>query len=106
MQRRGELSPAERDRRWPHQIALEQLEDARPQYDRNIAIDRFCVAAGDEASPRGYSIVHEDTWWEVWCFASVETAAFFRSRFGGRPFDPKAKARGPGWQGKGNFKDG
>ena len=103
MRRAGELSPSERDRRWPFQVAVQQLEDARAQYERNIAIDQFRIVAGDNASPRGHSIVHENAWWEVWCFASAEIAARFRETFGGRPFDPKAKARGPGWQGKGDF---
>lgn len=106
MRRKGELSAAERDRRWPFQVAIEQLADARAQYDRNIEIDRWRADASDEAAPRGYSIVHQDAWWEVWCFASAEMADRFVVRFGGRLFDPKAKPRGPGWQGKGDFRPG
>ena len=104
MRRKGELSKAEIVRRWPFQVAIEQLSDARAQYDRNIEIDRWCAEAKEEAAPRGYSIVHQDTWWEVWCFASADSAARFIDRFGGRHFDPKAKPRGPGWQGKGDFR--
>ncbi|MBN8533820.1 MAG: hypothetical protein J0L51_06985 [Rhizobiales bacterium] len=104
MRRKGELSQAEINRQWPHHIALQQLPDHAAQYSRNIEIDAFCVAAGDDAAPRGYSIMHQDAWFEVRCFASAATAAQFIQRFGGRPFDPRAKPRGPGWQGKGDFK--
>lgn len=104
MRRKGELSQAEITRRWPHHVALQQLADHAAQYTRNIAIDAFLVEAGNAVAPRGYSILHQDTWFEVRCFASAETAAGFIQRFGGRPFDPKAKPRGPGWQGKGDFK--
>lgn len=106
MRRKGELSPAERDRRWPHQVAVAQVTDARAQYDRNIEIDRWRVAAGDQAAPRGYSIVHENVWWEVHCFESAELAVAFMKQFGGQLFDPKAKSRGRGWQWKGDFKGG
>lgn len=104
MRRKGELSQAEISRRWPHHVALQQLLDHAAQYSRNIEIGRWRGDAGDGAAPRGYSIVHQDAWWEVWCFASAESAARFIGRFGGRLFDPKAKPRGPGWQGKGDFK--
>lgn len=104
MRRKGELSRLERDRRWPWQVALKQLPEHDKQYARNIQIGSFCDAAGDEAAPRGYSIMHQDEWWEVWCFASAEAAAGFLEKFGGRRFNPRAKARGPGWPLRGDFK--
>ncbi len=103
MRRKGELSPTEVGRRWPYQVALRQHDNPRIQHDRNIALDRWRTAAGEEFSPRGFAIVHEDAWWEVYCFASEETAARFMAEFGGRRFNIRAKRRGPGWQGKGDF---
>jgi len=103
MHRKGELSPTEVNRRWPHQVALRQLDDPRLKHERDIALDRWRTAAGAEAAPRGFAIVHEDAWWAVYCFASEETAARFMAEFGGRRFSIRAKRRGPGWQGKGDF---
>jgi hypothetical protein len=103
MRRKGELSSTEISRRWPCQVALRELDDPRTRYDRNIALERWRTAAGEEASPRGFVIVHENSWWSVYCFASEETAARFMAEFGGRRFNIRAKRRGPGWQGKGDF---
>lgn len=104
MRRKGELSQAEINRLWQHHVALQQLPDHTAQYSRNIEIDCWLGNLAEDAAPRGFSIVHRDTWWEVWCFASADSAARFIDRFGGRLFDPKAKPRGPGWQGKGDFR--
>lgn len=106
MRRTGELSATEVKRRWPYQVALRQHDDPQARYHRHIALERWRDAAGDKISPRGFAVVHEDAWWEVYCFASEETASRFIAEFGGRRFDIKAKRRAPGWQGRGNFKPG
>lgn len=102
MRRKGELSAAELNRRYPHQVALEQLAEPGAQYHRNIEIEAFCKE--HPSAPRTHSVVVEDRWWVVHCFAEAAVAAEFMRRFGGRAYDSKAKPRSPGWQGKGDFK--
>jgi hypothetical protein len=90
--RKGELSPAEIDRGWPHQVALPATVS---QGDGWQAIDAFCRDLS--RCPRGHSVFHENQWWNVYCFAEAADAEKFRLRFGGEPFNPKHRGRGANW---------
>jgi hypothetical protein len=63
MRRKGELSPAELNRRFPHQVALEQLVEPGAQYHRSIEIEAFCNA--QPSAPRAHTILVDDQWWVV-----------------------------------------
>jgi hypothetical protein len=47
--------------------------------------------------PRGHSIVKDDQWHQVFCFAERADAERFRSRFGGEWFDPAQRGRANKW---------
>jgi hypothetical protein len=92
MRRKGELSPAGVDAGWPHQVALR----ADLGTGKNTAIiHEFCK--GLSLCPRGHSVVWEDEWFKVYCFADPAHAELFMARFGGEPFDPKQRGKGARW---------
>ena len=92
--RKGELTAARINTRWPHQIALKEL-DAKGQYDRagpiRELVDRLA------ASPRGHTVYHEAAVYNVYCFATPEDARTFQELFGGEPFDPRDRGTGHMW---------
>lgn len=92
MKRKDELSPARIDREYPHQVALPAEDCKGSRYEE---IRAFC--ADLSLSPRGHSVVRDDDWWVVHCFAAAEDAERFRAQFGGIPFDPKSRGRGARW---------
>jgi hypothetical protein len=61
---KGELSPLRVDREWPHQVML-RADDCLGQ-NYNLIAD-FC--ADLSLCPRGHSIVKDDEWQRVFCFA-------------------------------------
>ena len=92
MRRKGELSPARIDREWPHQIMLPASEGTGANYQ---IIREFC--AGLTFCPRGHSILKDDQWHNVYCFAQKAHAETFKERFGGEWFDPSRRGRGNSW---------
>jgi hypothetical protein len=89
--RKGELSPAEVDRRWPHQVAMSG-EAARSRFTE---IREFCTPLS--LAPRGHEVRHRNEWYRVYCFAEAEHAKLFLDHFGGEPFDPRERGRGSHW---------
>jgi len=92
--RKGELSAGQIDRGWPHQVALKQL-DPKQNFERSVRIEALSRTLS--LAPRGHSVVFEDEWWQVYCFAAKADAEWFRREFGGEPFDPKDRGRGDNW---------
>jgi hypothetical protein len=74
MRRKGELSPSEIDRKWPHQVVLPA---------------RACEG--------GDAVCHDNEWYHIYCFADVADAEKFKQRFGGEMFNPSEKGRGRNW---------
>jgi hypothetical protein len=91
-QRKGELTAAAIDRRWPYQVAV-PATDCRGSHGRFM--DAFCLDLS--VCEGGHSVFHEDKWWIVYCFADAEHAEKFRMRFGGERFNPKDRGRGSNW---------
>jgi hypothetical protein len=89
--RKGELSPAQIDRGWPHQVALPSSQVVR----EFGAIEAFCRDLS--RAPRGHSVVHENQWFNVYCFADPDHAQRFMARFGGERFKPEERGRGASW---------
>ena len=87
--RKSELTAAAIDRIWPHQAAV----PATGSHGRFM--DVFCLYLS--VCERHHSVVQEDKWWIVYCFADAEHAEKFRMRFGGEQFDPKDRGRGSNW---------
>jgi hypothetical protein len=92
MRRKGELSPAGVDHGWPHQVAL--LEN-RCTGNNTVSIREFCRDLS--LCPRGHSVMWNDEWYQVFCFAQREHAEQFMARFGGECFDPRQRGKGRHW---------
>jgi hypothetical protein len=92
--RKGELSPGQVDREYPHQIALhEDLCTGSPQYETVREFARRLTV-----SHRGHTFFRDDAWHNVFCFREKADAEAFHARFGGEWFDPSTRGRGPRWQ--------
>lgn len=91
--RKGELSAAEVDRRWPHQVAV-RAHTVKGKANGE-AVGEFCKDMS--RAPRGHSVCHDGEWWVVVCFSDPEHAERFRARFDGVKFDPKNRGRGSSW---------
>lgn len=92
MRRKGELSAAQVDLNWPHQIML-PYDQVNGQHYRVIAA--FCV--GLSLCSRGHTIMQRGTWHRVFCFAEKTDAEKFHAEFGGEWFDPTRRAKGRSW---------
>jgi hypothetical protein len=90
--RKGAVSPAEIDRRWPHQVAVPASVS---QGDGYKVIDAFCKDLS--RAPRGHSVFHDGQWWNVYAFADEAHADKFRARFGGKKFNPRDRGKGANW---------
>jgi hypothetical protein len=82
--RKGELSPASVDRHWPHQVALPASASLNGGYK---AIYDFCKDLS--LCARGHTVLHNDEWFNVYCFSDEAHAEKFMARFGGEKFDPR-----------------
>jgi hypothetical protein len=88
--RRGEMTKAQIDREWPHQVAL----SAGVIRSRNNAIiDRFC--RGLSLCPRHHDYERNGERYVVYCFADRMEAEFFQKRFDGTLMDPTTRSRWP-----------
>ena len=90
--RKGELTPAGVDHGWPHQVAILASLCTGKQGDVHA---EFCK--GLSLCVRGHSVVWEDDWYNVKCFALREDAEAFMARFGGEWFDPREKGKRDEW---------
>lgn len=80
--RKGELTRHSINRGWPHQVILPARLCTAASYD---IVRDFCLDLS--LCPRGHSVVVNDEWHRVFCFAKSEDADTFRARFGGEVFD-------------------
>jgi hypothetical protein len=92
MRRKGELSPAQIDREWPHQVALLASACAGGGYK---TIHAFCEEL--TLCPCGHAVFHDGQWFNVYCFAEAADAEKFLRQFGGEKFDPKQRGKGSNW---------
>jgi hypothetical protein len=85
VRRKGEMTDAQIDREWPHQVALAgELVKGRAY----TVIREFCRSENLSLCPRGHSFRGEDDWYICFCFAKQEHAMRFQQRFGGELMDP------------------
>ena len=86
--RKGEMTMADIDRGWPHQVALpERLsyrEHWKPQYE-------FCQQLS--LCVRGHCFYRDGEHWNVKCFAEREHAERFMAQFGGEYMTPRTRPR-------------
>jgi len=89
--RKGELTAAQIDRGWPHQVVLPARVCTGPNY---ITLRLFC----DDLSlcNRGHFFWRDSTGFSVFCFSEKERAERFEARFGGELIAPKDRPRRPG----------
>jgi hypothetical protein len=92
MRRKGELSPAEIDRKWPHQVVLMARACEGGGYDD---IHEFCRDLS--LCNRGHSVHHNGEWYHVYCFSDPADAEKFKQRFGGEEFNPSERGRRRDW---------
>jgi hypothetical protein len=88
MRRKGELSPSEINKGWPHQVAVPEKTSVGPGY--KITHD-FCKELS--LCPRGHSFKRDREWWSVFCFAEKADAEKFKERFGGEWFEARKQGR-------------
>jgi hypothetical protein len=92
MRRKGELSPAEIDRKWPHQVVLPARACEGGGYNE---IHEFCKDL--TLCNRGHALCHNNEWYHVYCFSDPVDADKFMRRFGGERFNPNERGKGRHW---------
>ena len=93
VRRKGEITAAQIDRHYPHQVILPTNCYSGTNYR---TIHAFC--ADLSLAPRGHAVVRNDEWHHVFCFSIREDAEKLKGRFGGEWFDPQTRGRGAKWQ--------
>jgi len=91
-QKKGEMTPTQLDREYPHQVLLRADHYSGSNYQ---TVQGFCI--GLSLAPRGHSIVKDDHWHHAFCFSDPADAEKFRARFGGEMFDPARRGPGKHW---------
>ena len=89
--RKGELSRAMVDSRWPHQVALPAAGCSGASY---VSIRQFCRDLS--LCPRGHTFRRNDVDMNVFCFAELAHAQAFQRHFGGEFIAPKDRPKWPG----------
>jgi hypothetical protein len=46
---------------------------------------------------RGHTVLHNDGWFNVYCFSDEAHAEKFMARFEGEKFDPRQRGKGANW---------
>jgi hypothetical protein len=92
MYRKGELSPADIDRKWPHQVVLPARACEGSGYNE---IHEFCKNLS--LCSRGHAVCDGKEWFDVYCFADPADAEKFKQRFGGEKFNPSQRGKGRSW---------
>lgn len=87
--RKGEITSAQIDREFPHQVII-RADDMAGGLG-----DLFCANAG--VPVRTHSVRESDEWHIVFCFADEIHADQFVALFGAERFDPKTRGRSTGW---------
>lgn len=90
--RKGQMSQATINRRWPHQVAI-LAEICRGPLKADIF--EFCKPYPNSGSP--WQIHHESQSYLVKCFPEKSIADEFIARFGGEWFDPRERGKGKLW---------
>ena len=91
--RKGELSKAEMDRQWPHQIALPAYRCIGHRY---LTIQFFCEAQRLSLCRCRHSFRENDLDMTFFCFAERAHAEQFQARFGGDFLDRIDPPKWPG----------
>ena len=89
--RKGELTKAQLDRDFPHQVAVPAWRCAESSGGRQIQI--FC--ANLRIAPRHHTVRRNDKDFIVYCFADPQQ--YFQAAFGGETFKPSERGRGRSW---------
>ena len=89
IRRKGELSSAMMDVRWPYQVALPETEATGPLYH---IVHGFCRDLS--LCPRKHSVTSGGQSLKVFCFATEEDAKKFMETFGGEKIGPTKRGRG------------
>lgn len=91
--RKGELSSGRIDREFPHQVMVLASDCAgmAGEEKQRLALEGLSVCT------RHHSVVKDDEWRLIFCFADKAHADTFRERFGGEPFDLTSRGRGSKW---------
>ena len=84
VRRKGEMSSAQLDREYPHQVLLRADHYTGSAYR---TVQAFCI--GLSLAPRGHSMFKDDAWHHVFCFSDPVDVKKFRARFGGEVFDAR-----------------
>jgi hypothetical protein len=92
MRRKGELSAAAIDRRWPYQVVLPARFCEHGGYNE---IHEFCRDL--TLCSRGHALFYDGLWFYVYCFSGPADAEKFMQRFGGEKFDPTKRGKGHNW---------
>jgi hypothetical protein len=90
--RKGEHTKAQVDRDYPHQVIILSRKVAGPQGGATTLF-----MANVNVASRTHSVMKDDEWHTVFCFADESHADQFIALFGGERFDPKTRGRGASW---------
>jgi len=93
--RKGELSSAQIDRDWPHQVALHAhvctMDQFRPMHEFAVGLGAAPrIRTVTKSEPTGYTAPYN-----LFCFRAREDAQAFIDRFGGWHFDPVSDREKP-----------
>jgi hypothetical protein len=90
--RKGEITSAQIDRDYPYQVIILSRDVAGPQGGVTALF-----MANVNVAPRTHSVLKDDEWHTVFCFADECHAEQFIALFGGERFDPQKRGRGARW---------
>jgi hypothetical protein len=76
--RKGELNSKAIDRGWPYQVALASARTYGADY---VSARLFCERLS--LCPRGHSFRKDGADFNAWCFAKLDDAQVFATKFGG-----------------------
>jgi hypothetical protein len=92
VRRKGEMTSAQLDREFPHQIILPAACYSGTNYR---FVHAFC--GGLSLATRGHAVVKDGEWHHVFCLSKREDAEKLKQRFGGDWFNPETRGRGKSW---------